>query len=186
MVPHLFALLVRSLLFQSNFFFQSFSFLTKELESLSAALSVKMNILYFLPAFLYLSTLDQGLLKTGWSLATILLTQALISLPFTTYSASSYLSSAFDIHRVFLYKWTVNWRFLPEHFFLSPRLWLALLLAHISLLFVFFRKWSEPHGGPFRVLVRTFGSLSLPAALSKDRLDPSCEHYNFHAFLDAK
>lgn len=141
----------------------------------SAALSIKMNILYFLPAFVYLCTLDQGFLGACRHLATVVLSQILISLPFTTRNAHSYALNAYNFQRAFLYEWTVNWRFLSSDVFLSPRFWLALLLAHIALLVNFFRKWCEPHGGAFRVLVRTFGGLGLPAALSRDRVNASCQ-----------
>lgn len=47
-----------------------------------------------------------------------------------------------------MYKWTVNWRMLPEEVFLSPYLAAALLAAHVLLLLAFFhRKWTARAGG---------------------------------------
>lgn len=39
--------------------------------------------------------------------------------------------------QVFLFTWTVNWKFLPEGWFVSPRLALVLLAAHLRLLWSF-------------------------------------------------
>lgn len=134
-----------------------------------------MNILFFLPALLYLCTLDQGFTSTIRQLLVIVSSQVLISLPFTLENAASYVAGAFDLHRAFLYRWTVNWRFLPEHVFLNPKLWLLLLSLHVALLYVLVKKWSVPHGGAFRVVVRVAGGPQLPAALSRQRIDSSCQ-----------
>jgi hypothetical protein len=45
---------------------------------------------------------------------------------------------AFDIGRIFMFKWTVNWRFLPEDIFVHPGLLLAL---HAVLLLICMRPW---------------------------------------------
>lgn len=71
--------------------------------------------------------------------------QLFIALPFisTPQNFSTYLSGAFDLSRVFLYKWTVNWRFLTEERFLSPQFSKSLLIGHLSFL-VFFglTRWT--------------------------------------------
>lgn len=57
----------------------------------------------------------------------------------------SYLSKAFELSRVFLFKWTVNWRFLGEEVFLSQPFSQALLVAHASLLALFTAtRWLGP------------------------------------------
>lgn len=69
--------------------------------------------------------------------------QALGSIPVTQFIAAvsqlrvspyafDYLSRAFEFSRVFLYKWTVNWRFVPEDIFLSPGFAKSLLGAHLA------------------------------------------------------
>lgn len=52
---------------------------------------------------------------------------------------------AFDFRRVFLYEWTVNWKFVKEEQFLSPQFAIGLLVAHVTLL-VFFTttRWLKP------------------------------------------
>jgi alpha-1,3-mannosyltransferase len=47
-----------------------------------------------------------------------------------------------------MYKWTVNWRMLPEELFLSRGFATVLLSAHVLLLLAFFhRKWTARAGG---------------------------------------
>lgn len=105
----------------------------------SLAVSVKMNILLYSPALLlaYLNIL--GLKKTIFQLFLCASIQVIIGLPFILYNPYSYIKGSFDFGRVFLYQWTVNWRFLPEYIFLNRWFHLFLLLLHISLLCVFLR-----------------------------------------------
>ncbi|KAL9106124.1 MAG: hypothetical protein Q9227_008824 [Pyrenula ochraceoflavens] len=57
----------------------------------------------------------------------------------------AYITQAFNLSRVFLYKWTVNFRFLTEETFLSPALAYTLLLTHVSILLIFFQtRWIAP------------------------------------------
>jgi len=49
----------------------------------------------------------------------------------------SYISRSFDLGRVFFYKWTVNWKFIPEELFLDRYFHIALLSAHILVLLLF-------------------------------------------------
>jgi alpha-1,3-mannosyltransferase len=48
------------------------------------------------------------------------------------YLTRAYFASAFDFSRQFFYKWTVNWRFLSERFFLSQTLSTSLVATHVS------------------------------------------------------
>jgi len=86
--------------------------------------------------------------------------QVLFALPFLIQSPWSYLKGAFDLSRmscsryvykwltcvwyystgVFLFKWTVNWRFIPEQVFLGRSFHLLLLILHLTLLLFVFRK----------------------------------------------
>jgi len=54
---------------------------------------------------------------------------------------TSYISRSFDLGRVFLFEWTVNWKFLPEEIFLNRWFHLSLLLAHIVVLLAFVPSW---------------------------------------------
>ncbi|KAK0563813.1 dolichyl-P-Man:Man(5)GlcNAc(2)-PP-dolichol alpha-1,3-mannosyltransferase [Tilletia horrida] len=106
----------------------------------STALSIKMNILLFMPALATILFRAVGLPRALPLAAAFFAVQILLSLPFTLPSPSTrahYLSQAFDLSRVFLYKWTVNWRMVPESAFLSKGFARVLLGAHVSLLGLF-------------------------------------------------
>jgi alpha-1,3-mannosyltransferase len=56
-----------------------------------------------------------------------------------------YLSRAFDFGRQFLFKWTVNWRFVGEEMFLSREFAYSLLVAHVGILLFFLQtRWLSP------------------------------------------
>ncbi|KAF9365380.1 dolichyl-P-Man:Man(5)GlcNAc(2)-PP-dolichol alpha-1,3-mannosyltransferase [Mortierella sp. NVP85] len=110
----------------------------------SLALSVKMNILLFFPAFGFLIWQTQGIVGTIIQLFIIFLVQVLLSLPFTLHHPESYLRKAFEFSRVFEYRWTVNWKFLAERTFLSKELAQTLLAGHLVVLFAFvILRWSR-------------------------------------------
>ncbi|KAF9361534.1 dolichyl-P-Man:Man(5)GlcNAc(2)-PP-dolichol alpha-1,3-mannosyltransferase [Mortierella sp. AD094] len=123
----------------------------------SLAISVKMNILLFFPAFGFLIWQTQGVFGTIAQLVVMLLIQILLSLPFTLHHPESYLRKAFEFSRVFQYKWTVNWKFLDEKTFLSEDLAKLLLAGHLVVLFAFvFLRWSRSEGGIVPVVLRGF------------------------------
>lgn len=62
-------------------------------------------------------------------------------MPFLLVNPWSYLSRSFDLGRVFLYEWTVNWKFLPEEIFLNRYLHIGLISAHILVLLIFVPIW---------------------------------------------
>jgi alpha-1,3-mannosyltransferase len=88
----------------------------------SAALSVKMNVLLYLPALGLLYLQSYGFWSTAAHCALIAVTQAALALPFLLHFPREYLMRSFDFGRQFLFKWTVNWKFLPEDVFLSKQL----------------------------------------------------------------
>ncbi|KAG0056099.1 Lethal(2)neighbour of tid protein [Gryganskiella cystojenkinii] len=121
----------------------------------SLAVSVKMNILLFFPAFGFLLWQAQGVVGTIIHLVLMVLIQVLLSLPFTLHHPQSYLQKAFEFSRVFMYKWTVNWKFLDEKTFLSEEVAKLLLGAHFIVLFAFvFFRWSRSEGGIIPVVLR--------------------------------
>lgn len=82
--------------------------------------------------------------------------QVLLGLPFLLVNPQSYVTNAFNIGRRFLFKWTVNWRFVGEELFLSPEFSLGLLLTNIVLIFTFvLTRWIRPLGLSFSDLVKT-------------------------------
>lgn len=49
---------------------------------------------------------------------------------------------------MFAYKWTVNWRMLPEHVFLAPGFAKVMLALHLGALLAFaHHRWLRPRGG---------------------------------------
>lgn len=78
----------------------------------SLAVSVKMNVLLFAPGLLLL--LLQALPDLGSVVQMLLLycalPQLVLGAPFLSTFPVSYLRKAFELDRVFFYKWTVNWK----------------------------------------------------------------------------
>ncbi|TEB36166.1 dolichyl-P-Man:Man(5)GlcNAc(2)-PP-dolichyl mannosyltransferase [Coprinellus micaceus] len=88
----------------------------------SAAVSVKMSALLYLPGLLVISFKRRGPASTILSVVKLAATQVIIASPFLREHPWAYARGAFDLGRVFLYKWTVNWRFLREQTFLDHRM----------------------------------------------------------------
>uniref|UniRef100_H3ATY4 Dol-P-Man:Man(5)GlcNAc(2)-PP-Dol alpha-1,3-mannosyltransferase n=1 Tax=Latimeria chalumnae TaxID=7897 RepID=H3ATY4_LATCH len=110
----------------------------------SLAVSVKMNILLFAPGLLFLLLLEFGLIRTIPKLSICAALQVILGLPFLLENPAGYLTCAFDLGRQFLFKWTVNWRFLPEEVFLNRYFHVMLLTAHLSVLLVFaLYRWNN-------------------------------------------
>ncbi|NXX00855.1 ALG3 mannosyltransferase, partial [Larus smithsonianus] len=97
----------------------------------SLAVSVKMNILLFAPGLLFLLLQRFGLLGCIPKLCICALLQVILGLPFLLVNPVGYLTRSFDLGRQFQFKWTVNWRFLPEEVFQNRAFHAALLLAHL-------------------------------------------------------
>lgn len=129
------------------FAYGSFYALLKKRHSLSAflfsvAISIKMNILLYAPAYALIFVEDLGLtrsLKYGF---VALITQISLATPFLYTDPTAYLSRAFDLTRVFMHRWTVNWRFVDENLFVSPEFAKLLLGLHLTFLFlIFWKRW---------------------------------------------
>ena len=145
-----------------------------------------MSILLYLPGLLVILFKRKGLLRTVVYMVILVMTQIFFAVPFLMEDARAYAQSAFNLGRVFLYKWTVNWRFIEEDVFLSSRFAMTLLVGHATVLILFgLFKWCELDGGVYRVLSRGIRRpLHPPAAL--DKVEADCENthtliYNFRA-----
>ncbi|KAJ1070858.1 hypothetical protein K5549_003837 [Capra hircus] len=103
----------------------------------SLAVSVKMNVLLFAPGLLFLLLKKFGLRGALPKLGICAVLQVVLGLPFLLKNPVGYLSRSFDLGRQFLFRWTVNWRFLPEALFLHRAFHLALLTAHLTVLLLF-------------------------------------------------
>jgi alpha-1,3-mannosyltransferase len=109
----------------------------------SCAVSVKMNIILCAPGlFLLLIQAHDGLFGVIRCLTICASLQLLVALPFLVEYPISYLKGSFDLSRVFMYQWTVNWKFLPEEVFVGKPF--AIFLVAATLLtwsFFFLKKW---------------------------------------------
>lgn len=107
----------------------------------SLAVSVKMNVLLFAPALFLVLLSTRGLVKTCLLIGLCGLIQLVLALPFLLANPVSYMTGSFNLGRVFLYKWTVNWRFLPEELFVDRMFHLVLLALHLVAILCFVPKW---------------------------------------------
>jgi len=115
---------------------------------LSLGVSVKMNILLFLPAYGLLLLRLRGTAETLMHVLFMLGIQFSLAWPFLSRYPQSYLGRAFEFSRVFLYKWTVNWKCVPEWVFLHPGWHRALLVSMVSVMLVFaHRRFLMEEGG---------------------------------------
>lgn len=97
-----------------------------------------------LPSSLYLVSkilLSKNLLKISQFSKSLLFVLSVAALPFLIANPVAYLIGAFDVGRVFMYKWTVNWRFLPEEIFVNRGFHIMLLGMHIFLIALFLPEW---------------------------------------------
>lgn len=115
-----------------------------------------MSNMLYLPGIMVVVCGQRGLFATVGHVAAIFALQGLLGLPFLREYPWEYLAGAFDFSRVFLYKWTVNWRFVPEDIFLSKLFAKGLLAIHLSLLITFLlKRWFVGSRGSFATIMRT-------------------------------
>lgn len=111
----------------------------------SLGLGTKMSLLLAAPAVgvILLQALPlRRALNAAFLMAQV---QVTIAWPFVPVNPVGYLSRAFDFSRQFLYKWTVNWRFVDEQTFLSREFATALIVANLGLLLLFTAtRWLKP------------------------------------------
>jgi len=122
-----------------NAFLDSHWYLGSILYSL--AVSVKMNILLFAPALLIAYIYALGTFKTLLHLSLCAFVQLILGLPFLLNNPFAYVKSAFNLGKIFEFKWTVNWRFLSEEIFIHPYFHILLLFLHISTLLYCVPNW---------------------------------------------
>lgn len=118
------------------------------LSVFSAAVSVKMNVLLFAPPLLLLLLKSLTIPGVLTSLACAALFQVLVGMPFLLTYPVEYLSRAFNLGRVFIHFWSVNFKFFPEDVFISKPFALSLLILHLAFLYLFAQyKWCRHEGG---------------------------------------
>ncbi|KAK8949919.1 Dol-P-Man:Man(5)GlcNAc(2)-PP-Dol alpha-1,3-mannosyltransferase [Platanthera guangdongensis] len=114
----------------------------------SAAVSVKMNVLLFAPPLLLLMLKALSVKGIFSALSCAALVQIFFGLPFLLRHPTPYIFRAFNLGRVFIQFWSVNFKFVPEEIFVSKEFASALLLIHLTLLLIFaHHKWCKHEGG---------------------------------------
>ena len=117
------------------------------------ALSVKMSALLYLPGLLVVLFKRCGLIGTLSHLVVLVTTQVAAGLPFLLHHPGSYIKFSYEFSRAFLYKWTVNWRFISEETFLSQWWARGLLAGHVATLAAFgLFKWCRREGGAWTTI----------------------------------
>lgn len=80
------------------------------------------------PGVLLILLMGTGVKETVWCLSICAGVQLVLGYPFLSTFPIEYLTKSFELGRVFMYKWTVNLKFLPEEQFLSKALSIFLLV----------------------------------------------------------
>ncbi|OAL29850.1 hypothetical protein AYO22_01756 [Fonsecaea multimorphosa] len=168
-------------------------------------LGVKMTLLLAAPAVGIVILQALGTSDGLFTGLYVFVLHVIMSMPFFEHGTGfSYVQRSFDFGRQFLYKWTVNWRFVDEETFLSPSFAIGLLVIHVSLLLFFFQtKWIKPSasnlaefakkytGGmkeaeELRVSKKVTPSFVMDAVLGSMVIGMLCArslHYQFFAYL---
>ena len=115
----------------------------------SLAVSVKMNVLLFSPGLLAVLVYmhpaggrSHFFLGTAWCVGVCAAIQLLLGAPFLFTDPSAYMGRAFELGRVFTYRWSVNFQFVPEEIFVATWFGKSLLLATVVCWgIVAFRRW---------------------------------------------
>lgn len=143
----------------------------------SFAVSIKMNIMLFSPGLLFILLVEEGFIKTVGYISVCGILQLVLGLPFLLENPVGYIKMSFDLGRQFFFKWTVNYRFLPESIFLSRYFHVCLLAIHVGLLiaicFLRWRKLAKPLD-PKSILLILFSSNFIGIACARSL------HYQFY------
>ncbi|KAM0887551.1 hypothetical protein ACQ4PT_028960 [Festuca glaucescens] len=123
----------------------------------SGAVSVKMNVLLFAPSLFLLMLKAMSIKGIFVALLGAAGVQVLLGLPFLLSHPVEYISRAFNLGRVFIHFWSVNFKFVPEKLFVSKELAVTLLVFHLTALMVFAHyKWFKHEGGLLRFVHSRF------------------------------
>ncbi|PQQ14543.1 dol-P-Man:Man(5)GlcNAc(2)-PP-Dol alpha-1 3-mannosyltransferase [Prunus yedoensis var. nudiflora] len=133
----------------------------------SGAVSVKMNVLLYAPPLLLLMFKAMNIGGVISALSGAALVQILLGIPFIMSHPFAYISRAFNLGRVFIHFWSVNFKFVPEPIFVSKAFAISLLIAHLGLLTAFAHyRWCMHEGGLFKFLYSRLDPIKLKLALT--------------------
>ena len=116
-------------------------------DSYCFGVSVKMNALLYLPGLIIVLYFlnDENLVKLFGMILFGVIVEFGINFQFLTQRETirkHFIKNAFDFGRQFMYKWTVNWKFVGKEVFQSNSFHSLLLALHISVLLLFiFTRW---------------------------------------------
>ncbi|XP_077218532.1 asparagine-linked glycosylation 3 [Tasmannia lanceolata] len=134
----------------------------------SGAVSIKMNVLLYAPPLLLLMLKGMSISGVLSALSCAALLQILLGLPFLLSHPIGYISRAFNLGRVFIHFWSVNFKFIPEVIFVSKGFASTLLVVHLVLLAVFAHyKWCKHEGGLVHFLRSRFSYEKLRNTVSR-------------------
>lgn len=160
---------------------------SRAIFAFSVAVSIKMNVLLFAPGVLVVAMKVSNIADTLKGVIAGSAFQIAVALPFIREHPWSYLSRAFEFSRVFIYKWTVNWKFIPEQWFLSKQFAILLLLIHLRLLWAFVNhNWFIEEGGVRQALIQFFRVKRSCPKVNSDRIVSIVFMSNFLGILCAR
>ncbi|TYH93992.1 hypothetical protein ES332_A12G011300v1 [Gossypium tomentosum] len=159
----------------------------------SAAVSIKMNVLLYAPSLFILMLKAMSISGVISALAGAALVQIVLGLPFLLSFPIEYISRAFNLGRIFIHFWSVNFKFVPEPIFVSKEFALSLLIAHLVLLVLFAHyKWCKHEGGLFKFLRSRISFCSItscsawPKTLKKEHIVTTMFVGNFIGIICAR
>ncbi|KAF3793849.1 Dol-P-ManMan(5)GlcNAc(2)-PP-Dol alpha-1-3-mannosyltransferase [Nymphaea thermarum] len=120
----------------------------------SGAVSIKMNVLLYAPPLLLLLLKGMHVIGVVTALFSAALVQIALGLPFLLSHPLEYVSRAFNLGRVFIHFWSVNFKFIREDIFVSKEFAVTLLAVHLMFLALFAHfRWCKHEGGLFQFLL---------------------------------
>ncbi|KAG0677237.1 dolichyl-P-Man:Man(5)GlcNAc(2)-PP-dolichol alpha-1,3-mannosyltransferase [Pichia californica] len=130
-------------------------------DSYCFGVSVKMNVLLYLPGLIIILYFlcDENLLKLFGMIIFGIIIEIGINFQFLTNGEkirNHFIKGAFDFSRQFMYKWTVNWKFIDKEMFSSDWFHRLLFGMHIIVLLIFiFKKWVNKNitGKDLKILI---------------------------------
>jgi alpha-1,3-mannosyltransferase len=145
----------------------------------SLAVSVKMNALLAAPGVLVVLMKTMNVGRVAGCLLWCAIIQVLLGLPFLMYDWTAYMSRAFEIGRVFTFKWSVNFKFLPEDVFVSKELGIALLFLTVYAMgAAYFLRWRKrDYSQPISIFLTIFESNIIGVVFCRSL------HYQFYTWF---
>lgn len=137
-----------------------------------------MNVLLFAPGLFVVLVLSHGLFGAFKYIFVCGIVQLVLGAPFLLTFPVAYIHRSFELGRQFFYKWTVNWKCIPEPIFHMKAFQLSLLALHLLVLFLFLNKLLAKIGG--------IKSLLFPKGRKPMKLNADCKFLNLIIYPGGK